>query len=108
MAWLIAIQHIGFGILEMFLFKKPIGLKIFRVDPAFAERAAPMMANQGLYNLFLAAGLIVAELRGDLLWVRFFFACVIVAGVFGAATVSKRILWLQAAPAAIALGITFL
>jgi putative membrane protein len=107
MAWFIAIQHIGFGILEMFLFKGPIGQKIFRIDPAFAERAAPLMANQGLYNMFLAAGLILAELQGDLMWKRFFFACVIVAGIYGAATVSSRILWLQAAPAAIALALTF-
>jgi len=108
MAWLIAIQHIGFGVLEMFFFKEPLGQKIFRVDAAFAERAAPLMANQGLYNLFLAAGLIVAEVTADLFWTRFFFACVIIAGAYGAATVSKRILWLQAAPAAIALGLTFL
>jgi putative membrane protein len=83
---------------------------VFRLTPERAEATRVLAANQGLYNGFLAAGLVFGLLRGggDPAVVRFFLACVVVAGVFGAATVSRRILWIQALPAAAALGLTFL
>jgi putative membrane protein len=101
---LIALAHIGFLVLEMFLWDHPIGRKIFKMTPEESKFSAPLAANQGLYNGFLAAGLI-----WGLAWDRFdvklfFLACVLVAGVFGAATTKKNtILWIQAAPAALAL-----
>jgi putative membrane protein len=89
----------------MFLWEKPLGLGVFRQT---AERAAitrVLAANQGLYNGFLAAGLVwglILGADGGAIKV-FFLACVIIAGIFGAATVSRRILWIQAAPAALGL-----
>ena len=107
---LVAILHIAFLVLEMFLWEKPLGMRVFGQT---AERAAitrVLAMNQGLYNGFLAAGLIWGLMpdanNSD---VRIFFlSCVIVAGVFGAATVSRRILWIQAAPAAIGLVLVLL
>ncbi|MGO9830061.1 MAG: DUF1304 domain-containing protein [Myxococcaceae bacterium] len=102
---LVAAEHLWFLVLEMFLFTKPTGLKTFHVTEAYARQAAPAMANQGLYNGFLAAGLLwsllAAEPSGFQLKL-FFLGCVVVAGVFGAATVARAILWAQALPAAIA------
>ena len=102
---LVAISHLGFLALEMFLWEKPVGLRVFRQT---AERAAitrVLAANQGLYNGFLAAGLFWGLMpgAGGSAIKTFFLTCVIVAGIFGAATVSRRILWIQAAPAAIGL-----
>jgi putative membrane protein len=105
---LVAVEHVWFLVLEMFLWTKPLGLKTFRLTPEQAKASASLAANQGLYNGFLAAGLIwglVAAPTEHALAVRaFFLACVIVAGVFGAFTVSRRILLVQALPAALALG----
>ena len=102
----VAAIHVYILVLEMFLWRTPRGLKAFRMDQDFADRSATLAANQGLYNGFLAAGLIwglvAAEPVGYQVTV-FFLACVIVAGVYGAATVSRRILVVQALPAAIAL-----
>ena len=108
---LVAFEHLGFLILEMFLFKSPAGRRIFRTTPEFAAEAAPLAANQGLYNGFLAAGLSWSlgaplPLAGPLR--LFFLGCVLVAAVFGAATVSPRILVVQGIPAALALLVTFL
>lgn len=105
----VALQHVGFLVLEMFLWTRPLGRKVFRLTPERAEATRVLAANQGLYNGFLAAGLVFGLLRGggDPAVVRFFLACVVVAGVFGAATVSRRILWIQALPAAVALALTF-
>jgi putative membrane protein len=105
---LVAGLHLGFLVLEMFLFRGPVGRKIFRTDAEFAARAAPLAANQGLYNGFLAAGLVWSLLAPPGLerpLQLFFLGCVVVAGVFGAATVSRRILVLQALPAALALAL---
>ncbi len=107
----VALEHVGFLVLEMFLFKSPAGRRVFRTTPEFAAQAAPLAANQGLYNGFLAAGLLwslvaAPALAGPLR--LFFLGCVIVAAVFGAATVSRRILVLQGVPAALALLATFL
>lgn len=103
---LVATAHFGFLALEMFLWTKPYGMKTFRLTAEFAQASRPLAANQGLYNGFLAAGLLVGMVSqdGDLLRV-FCLICVVVAGVFGALTVSKRILFLQALPAALALAV---
>jgi putative membrane protein len=104
---LVAVLHIYFLVLEMFLWTKPLGLKTFRNTPEKAQDSAVLAANQGLYNGFLAAGLIWGLLQavpGFAFQIKvFFLLCVIVAGVYGAATVSRRILYVQAAPAALAL-----
>ncbi len=105
----VALQHVGFLVLEMFLWTKPAGRKVFRTTAEFAAASAGLAANQGLYNGFLAAGLAWGLWLGTdgVAIVRFFLGCVVVAGVFGAATVNRRILWIQALPAAVGLALTF-
>jgi len=101
---LVALLHLWFLVLEMTLWTRPLGLKTFRMSPEKAQTTRVLAANQGLYNGFLAAGLLWGGLLlRDVRVVAFFLACVVVAGAFGAATVSRRILWIQAAPAALAL-----
>ena len=104
---LVAALHVYFLILEMFLWTKPLGLKTFRNSLEKATDSAVLAANQGLYNGFLAAGLIWGLVQSvpafAFLIKTFFLLCVIVAGIYGSATVSRRILYVQAAPAAIAL-----
>ena len=104
---LVAALHVYFLILEMFLWTKPLGLKTFRNSPEKAADSAVLAANQGLYNGFLAAGLVwglVQSIPNFAFQIKvFFLLCVIVAGIYGAATVSRRILLVQAAPAALAL-----
>jgi putative membrane protein len=104
---LVAALHVYFLVLEMFLWTRPLGLKTFRNSPEKAQESAVLAANQGLYNGFLAAGLIwglVQPIPGFAFQIKvFFLLCVIVAGAYGAATVSQRILLVQAAPAALAL-----
>jgi putative membrane protein len=104
---LVAALHVYFLVLEMFLWTKPLGLKTFRNSPEKAANSAVLAANQGLYNSFLAAGLVWGLVHGApglaFQIKTFFLLCVIVAGVYGAATVSRRILYVQAAPAAAAL-----
>jgi putative membrane protein len=91
----------------MFLWTKPLGLKTFRNTIEKATESAVLAANQGLYNGFLAAGLVWGLVQGNpglaIQIKTFFLLCVIVAGIYGAATVSRRILYVQAAPAALAL-----
>ena len=108
----VALQHVGFLVLEMFLWTKPAGRKVFRTTAEFAAASAGLAANQGLYNGFLAAGLawglwLGGDAAGGVAIVRFFLGCVVVAGAFGAATVNRRILWIQALPAAVGLALTF-
>ena len=104
---LVALIHIAILVMEMFLWETPRVRAIFRVSPDFAANTRVMAANQGLYNGFLAAGLVLALIRGipgqgaDL--AHFILACVIVAGLYGAATASRRILYIQAVPAVLAL-----
>jgi putative membrane protein len=109
---LVAALHLYFLILEMFLWTRPLGLKTFHNSPEKAADSAVLAANQGLYNGFLAAGLVwglVHPTPGFAFQIKvFFLTCVIVAGVYGAATVSRRILFVQAAPAAIALVLLWL
>jgi putative membrane protein len=109
---LVAALHVYFLVLEMFLWTRPLGLKTFRNTPEKAADSAVLAANQGLYNGFLAAGLVWGLVQGAPGFAfqikTFFLLCVIVAGVYGAATVSRRILFVQAAPAAIALVLLWL
>ena len=107
---LVAALHVYFLVLEMFLWKKPLGRRIFGLTRELAEATASLAANQGLYNGFLAAGLVWGLSLGEAGFaIRvFFLVCVIVAGVFGAATANRRILWVQALPGAIALALTWL
>ena len=106
----VAIEHIYILVLEMFLWTKPIGQRTFGLTPEFAEQTAALAANQGLYNGFLAAGLLWSLTRKeDGFPLRMFFlACVIIAGIFGAATAKPSILFVQAAPALAALAATLL
>lgn len=109
---LVAALHAYFLILEMFLWDKPLGMKTFRNTPEKAEITKVLAANQGLYNGFLAAGLIWGLLHSAPAFAfqikAFFLLCVIVAGVYGALSVSKRILYVQAVPAALALLVLWL
>ena len=100
---LVALLHLYFLVLEMFLWTTPKGRKVFGTTPEFAEASKVLAANQGLYNGFLAAGLMWGLLRGDAATQLFFLACVLVAGLYGAATVSRKILFVQAVPAALAI-----
>jgi putative membrane protein len=102
---LVALLHLYFLVLEMFLWTKPAGRRTFGTTAEFAQASKTLAANQGLYNGFLAAGLVWGLIAGAQDVKIFFLACVIVAGVFGAATVSRKVLWVQALPAAVALGL---
>jgi len=100
---LVAALHAYFLVLEMFLWTKPLGRRTFGNTAEFAEASKVLAANQGLYNGFLVAGLVWGLVEDSTDIKVFFLACVIVAGVYGAATVSSRILVVQALPAALAL-----
>lgn len=108
----VVILHIGFLVLEMFFWTRPFGLKVFGQSLERARQSAALAANQGLYNGFLAAGLIWGLVHHAPDFANqikvFFLGCVLIAGAYGAYSVSKRILWVQAAPAAIALVLLFL
>ncbi len=109
---LVAALHLYFLVLEMFLRTKPAGLKAFGLSPEKAADSAVLAANQGLYNGFLAAGLVWGLTQGNPGFAfqikAFFLLCVVVAGVYGAYSVSRRILYMQAAPAATALILLYL
>lgn len=103
----VAALHLLFLVLEMFLWKTPRGRRIFGLTKELAEASAGLAMNQGLYNGFLAAGLLWGVFGsfagGDAFRVQMFFlGCVIVAGIFGAITAKRSILWIQAMPAVIA------
>lgn len=99
----VAVEHIAFMVLEMFFWTKPLGRRVFGLRPEFATASAPLAKNQGLYNGFLAAGLIWGCLGGGRAVIVFMLTCIVVAGVYGAATVKRSILFVQALPAATAL-----
>jgi putative membrane protein len=101
----VALLHLGFLILEMFLWTKPFGMRTFRLSPELAQATAGLAANQGLYNGFLAAGLIWGVIGGDGAYsIRLFFlGCVIVAGIFGGLTAKRSIIYMQALPGLLAL-----
>ena len=104
---LVAFLHIYFLVLEMFLWTKPRGLQIFGNSLEQAQATAVLAANQGLYNGFLAAGLVWGLLHANREFAFqikiFFLSCVIVAGIYGAYCVGRKILFIQALPAALAL-----
>ncbi len=103
---IVGLLHFGFMFLEMFLWEKPLGRKIFRLSLENAQTTAPLAANQGLYNGFLAGGLCLSLFMGNpefrFIFQGYFVGCVILAGIYGARTVSRRIFWIQTFPALIA------
>ncbi len=103
----VALLHAYFLVLEMFLLETPYGRRVFKSTPEFAAASKVLAANQGLYNGFLAAGLAWGLALGEAgVQVKvFFLACVIIAGVFGAATASRNILFVQAIPGILALAL---
>lgn len=104
MVLIVGLLHIGFMILEMFLWQEPATLARFGMTPEQAAASATLAANQGLYNGLLAAGLFWSVFAQDGYRLKvFFLTCVIMAGVFGAMTAKLSILYIQAAPAALAL-----
>ena len=109
---LVALEHVYIMILEMFLWTTPRGRKAFDLTPDFANQTRNLAANQGLYNGFLAAGLLWALIHPDgrvaTQLQTFFLGCVVIAGIFGAATANKKILFMQALPAAMSLGFVLL
>jgi putative membrane protein len=103
LAAIVALIHVYIAVLEMFLWTKPQGRKAFGFTPEFAEQTRVLGLNQGLYNGFLAAGLFWGLLGGGAAVLIFFLICVAVAGIVGAATASRRILYIQTVPAVLAL-----
>lgn len=103
----IAILHLYFLILEMFLWNTSFGRKVFGTTKEFAEASKALAANQGLYNGFLAAGLVWGLCLGPLgLAIKIFFlSCIIIAGIFGAITVDRKIFFIQGLPAMLAIGL---
>ena len=103
----ISIQHFAFLYLEMFLWNTPVGMRVFKLAPDFAAESAALAANQGLYNGFLAAGLLWSLLTKNSVFATklkiFFLSCVLIAGLYGGYSVSSTILWVQAIPAALVL-----
>jgi putative membrane protein len=109
---IVAGLHIYFLVLEMFLWRTPFGRRTFNMSQEVADSSAVLAANQGLYNGFLAVGLLWGLVGYGIVPGRailtFFLACVIVAGLYGAATVNRRIAVVQSLPAAVALGLVWL
>ena len=106
---LVAALHGYFLVLEMFLWTRPTGRRVFGLSAAYAAQSRTLAANQGLYNGFLAAGLLWSLWPGSPAGLaEFFLGCVIVAGVYGGCTVSRKIWWVQALPAGLALACVFL
>jgi putative membrane protein len=104
---LVALLHGYFMMLEMFFWTKPLGRRAFGLTVEFAQASKTLAANQGLYNGFLAAGLLWGVYAGGDGYPQkiFCLGCVIVAGVFGGATANRKILWVQAMPGALALAL---
>lgn len=109
---LVAAMHVYFLVLEMFLWRTPFGRRTFRTTAEAAESSALLAANQGLYNGFIAAGLLWALIWYGIIGGRailtFFLVCIVVAGIYGGLTVSRRIVLVQSVPAAIAMALLWL
>ena len=105
---IVALLHLGFLVLEMFFWNHPIGRKTFKLTKEAAESSATLAANQGLYNGFLAAGLIWGLLSGESSVKLFFLICVLIAGLFGGFTAKRSILYIQALPALVGLALLYL
>lgn len=103
---MVALLQTAFMLIEMFLWNTATGRRLFRMDESYSNKSASLAANQGLYNGFLAAGLLWGLLGsgGDDALV-FFLSCIIIAGIYGAMTAIRIIFWIQALPAAIALSL---
>ena len=108
LAFLVAIEHVGILILEMFFWDHPIGRRIFGMTPEVSAASSVLAANQGLYNGFLAAGIIWGLFTKKRSVVIFFLTCVVIAGIFGGLTAKTSIIFTQAVPALLALGMTLL
>ena len=100
---LVAILHLGFLALEMFFWDHPFGRKRFKITPEYSKASASLAANQGLYNGFLAAGLVWGVFAGDSTTKIFFLICVVIAGIYGGLTTRRTILYIQALPGLLAL-----
>lgn len=105
---LVAALHLGFLALEMFFWDHPFGRKQFKMTPEYSKASASLAANQGLYNGFLAAGLIWGLLNGDASIKIFFLLCVVIAGIYGGLTARRTIFYVQALPGLIALLFVYL
>lgn len=108
LVFVVALLHIGFLVLEMFLWDHPFGRKRFGMTPEYSKASATLAANQGLYNGFLAAGLICGLITGDVAIKVFFLVCVLIAGIYGGLTARRTILYIQALPALLALLVVYL
>ena len=100
---LVAVLHLGFLALEMFFWDHPFGRKRFGMTPEYSKASASLAANQGLYNGFLAAGLVWGLVAGDTSIEIFFLVCVVIAGVYGGFTAKRSSLYMQALPGLLAL-----
>ena len=105
---IVALLHLGFLVLEMFLWDHPFGRKRFGMTPEYSKASASLAANQGLYNGFLAAGLIWGLVSGDFATKAFFLFCVLVAGLYGGLTTKRTIIYLQALPGLLGLILLYL
>ena len=103
---MVALLHVGFLALEMFLWDHPFGRRRFGMTPEYSKASASLAANQGLYNGFLAAGLVWGLVSGDFAIKTFFLVCVVIAGIYGGLTAKRSILYVQALPGL--LGLIFL
>jgi putative membrane protein len=104
----VALLHLGFLVLEMFLWNHAVGRRTFKMTKEVAESSATLAANQGLYNGFLAAGLIWGLISGQFSIKLFFLICVFIAGIFGGFTAKRSILYIQALPALLGLILLYL
>lgn len=100
---IVAVLHLGFLALEMFFWDHPFGRKRFKMTPEYSQASASLAANQGLYNGFLAAGLIWGLWTGQFAIKMFFLSCVVIAGIYGGITTRRTILYIQALPGLLAL-----
>ena len=109
LAAIVAFLHIYFLVLEMFYWTKPKGMRAFGLDKEFAEKSKVLAANQGLYNGFLAAGLIWGLLYFNISVLIFFLTCVSIAGIYGAYSTKKtKLFYIQSVPAILALIVIFI
>jgi len=105
---LVAVLHAGFLVLEMFYWDHPVGRKRFGMTPEYSKASASLAANQGLYNGFLAAGLLWGLYTGEASIKIFFLICVVIAGIYGSLTARRSILYIQALPGLLALILVYL
>jgi putative membrane protein len=105
---IVALLHLGFLALEMFFWDHPFGRKRFRMTPEYSKASASLAANQGLYNGFLAAGLVWGLVTGETSIKIFFLLCVVIAGIYGGLTTRRTILYIQALPGLLAMIAVFL